>query len=447
MKKSRTVASLVLNILALIPLAFTFFSLVLSNLQLEWVEAFWPGFQVLGQRRYLLYLLIYVANGFLGLAVLGRIVLDICRLAKPTIQGKFWAFFKDASTVSVLAGVIFTIVMDVCYDSPLANLAWENPLNNVWMIMGFAPFFALISGLFTEFDHKTPFLITVLLPFPVYIWVIMNAIFGALGWGGSLGYHGYEIFDPAVTPVWQTALISVAIAGGGYLLGVLYWLIQAGLRKATEPKPSLIVEEVKPTEPAPETPTEDKPAAEETAAPATAADEKAPEAEEEATPVTASSEEEPAAPAKPRVILLRKTPKELADAYREEPLPRRPATIVSTRAAKNPTTGTMAPAKETPAPVIEEEKEVEALSEAAPNPESASAAPKKDVATYNNRPRVYHVSKQSDSGKWQVKLATGVKAIRLFDTQEEAIAYAKGLVKTMGGSIRVHSVKGKMRKH
>lgn len=447
MKKSRTVASLVLNILALIPLAFTFFSLVLSNLQLEWVEAFWPGFQVLGQRRYLLYLLIYVANGFLGLAVLGRIVLDIFRLAKPTTQGKFWAFFKDASTVSVLAGVIFTIAMDVCYDSPLANLAWDNPLNNVWMIMGFAPFFALISGLFTEFDHKTPFLITVLLPFPVYIWVIMNAIFGALGWGGSLGYHGYDIFDPAVTPVWQTALISVAIAAGGYLLGVLYWLIQAGLRKATEPKPSLIVEEVKPTEPAPETPTEDKPAAEETAAPATAADEKAPEAEEEATPITASSEGEPVAPAKPCVILLRKTPKELADAYREEPLPRRPATIVSTRAAKNPTTGTMAPAKETPAPVIEEEKEVEALSEAAPNPESASTAPKKDVATYNNRPRVYHVSKQSDSGKWQVKLATGVKAIRLFDTQEEAIAYAKGLVKTMGGSIRVHSVKGKMRKH
>lgn len=447
MKKSRTIASLVLNILALIPLAFTFFSLVLSNLQLEWVEAFWPGFQVLGQRRYLLYLLIYVANGFLGLAVLGRIVLDICRLAKPTIQGKFWAFFKDASTVSVLAGVIFTIAMDVCYDTPLANLAWDNPLNNVWMIMGFAPFFALISGLFTEFDHKTPFLITVLLPFPVYIWVIMNAIFGALGWGGSLGYHGYEIFDPAVTPVWQTALISVAIAAGGYLLGVLYWLIQAGLRKATEPKPSLIVEEVKPAEPAPETPTEDKPAAEETAAPATAADEKAPEAEEEATPITASSEEEPVAPAKPRVILLRKTPKELADAYREEPLPRRPATIVSTRSAKNPTTGTMAPAKETPAPVIEEEKEVEALNEAAPNSESASAAPKKDVATYNNRPRVYHVSKQSDSGKWQVKLATGVKAIRLFDTQEEAIAYAKGLVKTMGGSIRVHSVKGKMRKH
>ncbi|MCH3909172.1 MAG: DUF2188 domain-containing protein [Bacilli bacterium] len=62
-----------------------------------------------------------------------------------------------------------------------------------------------------------------------------------------------------------------------------------------------------------------------------------------------------------------------------------------------------------------------------------------------NRPRVYHISKQ-ESGQWQVKLATGQKAIKLFSTQEEAINYAKGLVKTQGGSIRVHSLKGKMRK-
>ncbi len=447
MKKSRTVASLVLNILALVPLAFTFFSLVLANLQLDWVEAFWPGFQVLGQRRYLLYLLIYVANGFLGLAVLGRIVLDICRLAKPTIQGRFWAFFKDASTVSVLAGVIFTIAMDLCYDSPLANLAWDNPLNNVWMIMGFAPFFALISGLFTEFDHKTPFLITVLLPFPVYIWVIMNAIFGALGWGGNLGYHGYEIFDPAVTPIWQTALISVAIAAGAYLLGVVYWLIQAGLRKATEPKPTLTVEEVKGEEAPAEAPVEEETSAEEAPAPATAADEEPPVPEETPTSVEAPVEEEAPAQAKPRVILVKKAPKELADAYREEPLPRRPATIVSIRSARNPSTGTMAPAKDDATAVPEEGKEVEAVEKAAPATPDAPATPKKDIATYNNRPRVYHVSKQADSGKWQVKLATGVKAIRLFDTQEEAIVYAKGLVKTMGGSIRVHSVKGKMRKH
>lgn len=444
MKKSRTVASLVLNILALLPLLYVLLGLVLSCLGVSWVGSVWPGIEAVGEYQYLLYLFIYVASGFLALALIGRIVLDICQLAKPAIQGKFWAFFKDASTVAIIAAVIFTFVMDLCYDSPLANLVWNDPLNNVWMIMVASPLLAIVSGLFTEFDHKTHFLITVLLPFPVYLWVIANAVFGAIGWGGDLGFHGYEIFNPAITPVWETALLSVGIAAAGYLIGVIYWLIQAGLRKATEPKPSLVVEEVKIEEPKADGQTEE-PSAEETAAPATAADEKTPEGEEEKTPITA--EEEPVAPAKPRVILLKKTPKELADAYREEPLPRRPATIVSMRAAKNPTTGTMAPVKEEVAPVSEEAKEVEAVSEATPSVESAREAPKKDVATYNNRPRVYHVSKQADSGKWQVKLATGVKAIRLFDTQDEAIAYAKGLVKTMGGSIRVHSVKGKMRKH
>ena len=232
MKKSRTIASLVLNILALIPLAFVFLNIVLAHLDLQWIGGFWPGFEALGQRRYLLYLLIYVANGFLGLALIGRIILDICQLAKPTIKGKFWAFFKDASTVAVVTGVVFTFVMDLCYDSPLANLVWTDPLNNVTMIMAIAPVLALVSGLFTEFDHKPPFLLTVLLPFPVYLWVIANAVFGAIGWGGNLGFHGYEIFNPAVTPVWETALLSVAIAAAGYLIGVLYWLVQAGLRKA-----------------------------------------------------------------------------------------------------------------------------------------------------------------------------------------------------------------------
>jgi hypothetical protein len=65
---------------------------------------------------------------------------------------------------------------------------------------------------------------------------------------------------------------------------------------------------------------------------------------------------------------------------------------------------------------------------------------------YMNRPRVYHIAKQDTTGKWQVRLATGQKAIKLFDTQEEAINYAKGLVKSQGGSIRVHSLKGKTRK-
>jgi hypothetical protein len=73
-------------------------------------------------------------------------------------------------------------------------------------------------------------------------------------------------------------------------------------------------------------------------------------------------------------------------------------------------------------------------------------AKKTNPTGYMNRPRVYHVAKQLETGKWQVRLATGQKAIKLFDTQELAINYAKSLVKTQGGSIRVHSLKGKMRK-
>lgn len=65
---------------------------------------------------------------------------------------------------------------------------------------------------------------------------------------------------------------------------------------------------------------------------------------------------------------------------------------------------------------------------------------------YKDGARTYHIGRHLISGKWQVKLANGEKAIKLFDTQKEAIDYAKGLVKTQGGSIRIHSKVGKIRK-
>lgn len=65
---------------------------------------------------------------------------------------------------------------------------------------------------------------------------------------------------------------------------------------------------------------------------------------------------------------------------------------------------------------------------------------------YAGGPRVYHISKQSNSGLWQVKLASGKKPIKLFKTQAEAIGFAKQLSKTQSGSIRVHSKKGTIRK-
>ncbi len=71
---------------------------------------------------------------------------------------------------------------------------------------------------------------------------------------------------------------------------------------------------------------------------------------------------------------------------------------------------------------------------------------KKGPGFYNGRARVYHISRQKDGVRWQVRLATGKRAIRLFPTQKEALAYAKELCLRNGGSIRIHSLKGKMRR-
>lgn len=60
--------------------------------------------------------------------------------------------------------------------------------------------------------------------------------------------------------------------------------------------------------------------------------------------------------------------------------------------------------------------------------------------------KVYHISQHPSTNKWQVKLAKGEKALKLFDTQAEAINYAKEIATNQGGSIRVHSREGKIRK-
>ena len=119
-----------------------------------------------------------------------------------------------------------------------------------------------------------------------------------------------------------------------------------------------------------------------------------------------------------------------------------------------------------------EEKKVEPAKKAAPAKKAEPAkeekkvAPKKEAAPVTKEPakvetpneevegeeetkqraKVYHVSRHAASGKWQVKLAGGKVAIKLFDTQLEAIKYAKELAANQEGSIRVHSLKGKMRK-
>lgn len=83
------------------------------------------------------------------------------------------------------------------------------------------------------------------------------------------------------------------------------------------------------------------------------------------------------------------------------------------------------------------------------NKEEANEQLAKPISSYQKKftSRVYHISRQKMVGKWQVKLAGSKKPIKYFDTQLEAINFAKGLVKNQGGSIRIHSLTGQMRKN
>ena len=60
--------------------------------------------------------------------------------------------------------------------------------------------------------------------------------------------------------------------------------------------------------------------------------------------------------------------------------------------------------------------------------------------------KVYHVSLRKDDGKWQVKYGGGKKAIKLFDTQAEAIKFAEERAESQEGSMSIHKKDGKIRK-
>ena len=87
-------------------------------------------------------------------------------------------------------------------------------------------------------------------------------------------------------------------------------------------------------------------------------------------------------------------------------------------------------------------KKKEAPKKAPAKKEPAKKAPaKKAEPAKKEATRTYHVVKRSD-GKWEVKFAGGQKAIKLFDTQKEALEYSKVMAKNQGGSMLVHNSKG-----
>lgn len=91
-----------------------------------------------------------------------------------------------------------------------------------------------------------------------------------------------------------------------------------------------------------------------------------------------------------------------------------------------------APAKKA-APASKPATKADPAKKAAP----AKKPAKKEEVGY----RTYHLVKRSD-GKWEVKFAGGQKAIKLFDTQKEALEYSKKMAANQDGSVLIHNSKG-----
>lgn len=89
------------------------------------------------------------------------------------------------------------------------------------------------------------------------------------------------------------------------------------------------------------------------------------------------------------------------------------------------------------------------------NEKKAVAASKGSQSAANSKPatenaqsgvKAYHISFRPEENRWQVKLGKGSRALKLFNTQDEAIDFAKEMAKSQEGFIVIHKLDGKMRK-
>ena len=121
----------------------------------------------------------------------------------------------------------------------------------------------------------------------------------------------------------------------------------------------------------------------------------------------------------------------------------------------------VAPAKETKAaPVTKASATKSAPAKPAPKPKKAIDMSKMSVKTptkdrsgaekTTTGKTAYHVSKRDNDGReWKVFIQGSEKVIKLFDTQKEALDYAKSLAKNKddGSYVILHGLDGKIRKY
>ena len=329
------------------------------------------------------------ASIILFVAALLSLIGDITILAgkKPN---KFVNVFK---LIGVTGGLVITAGV-LAYCIPFGYGGWTfNFVTDYYyglLLVLVAPVLGLISAILEgQPKLKWPYAFFGLIVPGVY--AIANYVFAMVRIQGFEWYDTYHLFQwQDMTGVWISVAVLGSFAVGSFLIAYCIVMLRRIGKKqeevpAVEPvaEPTPVVEEAKPEEPAPA--------------------------------------EEPQ-PAEPTPVVEEAKPEEPAPT--EEPKPEEPK-------AEEPK-----PAQAQPQP----SKKVLVRRR-----RSAPVAPRRTVPTGRPGPRVYHVAKHP-SGQWSIKLASSDKVIKLFDTQAEAIAYAKGLVESRGGSVRIHSVSGRLRK-
>ena len=331
------------------------------------------------------------ASIILFVAALLSLIGDITILAgkKPN---KFVNVFK---LIGVTGGLVITAGV-LAYCIPFGYAKWTfNFVTDYYyglLLVLVAPVLGLISAILEgQPKLKWPYAFFGLIVPGVY--AIANYVFAMVRIQGFEWYDTYHLFQwQDMTGVWISVAVLGSFAVGSFLIAYCIVMLRRIGKKqeevpAVEPvaEPTPVVEEPKPEEPAPVE--EPKPA--------------------EPTPVVEEAKPEEPAPT-------------------EEPKPEEPAPMEEPK----------------PAPAQPQPSKKVLVRRRRPAP---VAAPRRAVPTGRPGPRVYHVAKHP-SGQWSIKLASSDKVIKLFDTQAEAIAYAKGLVESRGGSVRIHSVSGRLRK-
>ena len=400
-KRVNLIVGLIFNLVIFAAVAFTF-----ANVFLQFI----PGAEEtqLGLRTFLFFT--NDSNILLGLACLVLAIFEIVALAKKK------ALAKGAVVAKFAAAVMTTITLLVTagYLVPVEHIGLNALFGLPYYVFAHLalPVLGLISIMFFDIEGKlslghvfVPFIPLVAYAVPVILLVIFGKV--------EAPYSFLKVTENA----WYVSVIAVSAAIlGTSLLGLLILFVRKGMYKALN-KNEAVASEAKEEEPVVEEKQEqaEEPVAEEVPAPAT---EVAPAQEE---PVAEEKEE-----AEPEPEPVQEEQKEENEKEKKEEAVTEEKPVVSKPAQKKQATKKAPAAKKEPAKKLVAKKEDKGSS-------------------FNGGARVYHVSKHA-SGKWQIKLATSEKAIKLFSTQAEAIDYAKDLVKSQGGSLRIHSKAGKIRK-